>query len=471
MRHGLRYLQVTLGVCLVMSVGAASAQAYVYWTLSNGNAIGRANLDGTGVDHSLITGTGSPDAIAVDGSYIYWSDSIGGVSSIGRASLDGSGADPTWISDLPYPVTQIATDGTYIYWVDDHFYIARALLNGTDVNTSFIDTGGNSVGSLAIASGTLYFGSAKTIFTVPATGGEAPTSFLALSDGANPPPFVESLATASGYVYWTAVTSTFGAEIGASQLGAGQQHDLVSGAFLPGGVATDGRYLYWVEALGGVSGPGQIGRAQLDGGTAVTGVVHDFIYEPTLPGDVAVDAGIDPTRTTVTCQPPTVVTGQPTACTATVADSASTSPPAGTVSFSASGAFFTGGPCQLAPDAGGGGASCTVGANLTTPGPRSLTASYAGDAVHSPSSGATTVCSGASCAPKPRPKCDVPKLKGKTLAQARTALRKAHCALGKVKKPKHGRHLVVSATKPRAGTKLPSGSKVAVTLAARRRRR
>ena len=51
---------------------AARADAYVYWTNDNGT-IGRANLDGTGVNQSFITGLGtSPQGVAVDGAHAYW---------------------------------------------------------------------------------------------------------------------------------------------------------------------------------------------------------------------------------------------------------------------------------------------------------------------------------------------------------------------------------------------------------------
>jgi len=61
--------------------------------------------------------------------------------------------------------------------------------------------------------------------------------------------------------------------------------------------------------------------------------------------------------------------------------------------------------------------------------------------------------------------CIVPKLVGKKLGQAKAALRKAHCNLGKVLKPKHmkGRRrgaLVVKSSTPAAGTTLADGSPV-----------
>jgi len=69
--------------------------------------------------------------------------------------------------------------------------------------------------------------------------------------------------------------------------------------------------------------------------------------------------------------------------------------------------------------------------------------------------------------------CVVPKLKGRSKTAASKALKKAYCALGRVKrrkpaKPRHGKHKkaksVVVAQSRRPGTKLPRGSKVGITL-------
>lgn len=62
--------------------------------------------------------------------------------------------------------------------------------------------------------------------------------------------------------------------------------------------------------------------------------------------------------------------------------------------------------------------------------------------------------------------CVVPKVTGKTLAAAKSAIRKAHCAVGKVKtvsSAKKQRGKVVS-QRPGAGKKLPAGAKVSLTV-------
>jgi hypothetical protein len=67
--------------------------------------------------------------------------------------------------------------------------------------------------------------------------------------------------------------------------------------------------------------------------------------------------------------------------------------------------------------------------------------------------------------------CVVPSLKGDSLDGARSALRKAHCKLGRVTAP-HGGHgaLVVTGQSLKRGTKHPGETAVRVTLGAKRNR-
>ncbi len=70
---------------------------------------------------------------------------------------------------------------------------------------------------------------------------------------------------------------------------------------------------------------------------------------------------------------------------------------------------------------------------------------------------------------KPLPRCVVPKLKGKSLSQAKRLLSRAHCKLGKVHKPKARKHhklpvLVVTKSSPGSGASRPNGTKVGLTL-------
>src|SRR2546427_3863131 len=95
---------------------------------------------------------------------------------------------------------------------------------------------------------------------------------------------------------------------------------------------------------------------------------------------------VDPTSTSVSCSPGTVVVNQATTCTATVTDTASTgaTPPTGTVTFS------PGGSCTLS-NLSGASASCSVNITPSASGSLLVSASYVGDATHGTSSGSTSV--------------------------------------------------------------------------------
>ncbi|HEU5252352.1 MAG TPA: PASTA domain-containing protein [Solirubrobacterales bacterium] len=101
-----------------------------------------------------------------------------------------------------------------------------------------------------------------------------------------------------------------------------------------------------------------------------------------------------------------------------------------------------------------GTGSCVVTINADT----SVTAAFRADAVSPPPP------------PPPVVNCVVPKVKGKSLGKAKSALKAANCAVGKVTKPKKGKPkkgkgpLVVKSTKPAAGSTHPAGTKVNLTL-------
>ena len=71
-------------------VGIAVDGAHLYWSETESGTIGRANLDGSGVDEGLLTGLAGPVEVAVDANHIYWTNNS--ANTVGRAALDGSGA-------------------------------------------------------------------------------------------------------------------------------------------------------------------------------------------------------------------------------------------------------------------------------------------------------------------------------------------------------------------------------------------
>ncbi len=118
---------------------------HIYWTgmaFEEPNAIGRANLDGTGVRNNFITSKTSPFSLAIGGRHIYWTTPT---NAIVRAKLDGTGVRPKFITTDKGQPGSIAAGGGHIYWTNWAYWtnpvngelgsgwIARANLDGTGV--------------------------------------------------------------------------------------------------------------------------------------------------------------------------------------------------------------------------------------------------------------------------------------------------------------------------------------------------
>ena len=111
--------------------------SHVYWANHDNGTIGRANLDGTGVNQSFIAARAAPCGVAVDAAHVYWANPHG---TIGRANLDGTGADQSFIDSGSRLTCGVAVDGSHVYWANRGGIgsIGRANLNGTGVNASFV---------------------------------------------------------------------------------------------------------------------------------------------------------------------------------------------------------------------------------------------------------------------------------------------------------------------------------------------
>jgi hypothetical protein len=78
------------------SRGLGVDSRYIYWSNEYGSTIGRANLNGTGVNQRFITAANRPDALVIDSRYVYWAN--WGNGTIGRASLDGTGVNQSFLA-------------------------------------------------------------------------------------------------------------------------------------------------------------------------------------------------------------------------------------------------------------------------------------------------------------------------------------------------------------------------------------
>jgi hypothetical protein len=257
------------------------------------NNINRVNPDGTGYmanfvhvslpacDHDTSAMAGE-DAIAVDGSHIYWADTFAG--TIGRANLaDGSSPNAQFIvaSGGACSVLRstgprgLAVDSSHIYWTNpDLGAIGRANLDGSAPTQTFI-TGAQQPWAVAVSGPNVYWDNT--------TDAKGPTTIgHAQLDAAG--------ALIPGSVNQSFITGLTGT------------------GFTPNELAAQGGYLYFDN------GDGWIGKATSDG----TNVVHHLFlaYDPTdvntLPA-LAVDGGqASPTKTSVTCQPASLGVLDPT---------------------------------------------------------------------------------------------------------------------------------------------------------------
>jgi hypothetical protein len=125
--------------------GVTAYGPYLYW--GNAGTIGRANLNGSAVNQSFVpnnfdgTGPDRPYSVAVDGQFIYWADY--GANSIGRANIDGSNSDDSFIPNADPPSSKggpyaVAVTGQHIYWTTNVGTIAEANIDGSGVNLQFI---------------------------------------------------------------------------------------------------------------------------------------------------------------------------------------------------------------------------------------------------------------------------------------------------------------------------------------------
>jgi virginiamycin B lyase len=121
--------------------GITVAGGHIYWANPGPGTIGRSDLDGTNVNQEfipLILGACRPSAVAVGGGYVFWS--CEGGNTIGRANLDGSDPNPAFIVGAHVP-DGIAVAGGYVYWSNIPGHgdtIGRATINGTRVNHRFL---------------------------------------------------------------------------------------------------------------------------------------------------------------------------------------------------------------------------------------------------------------------------------------------------------------------------------------------
>ena len=401
------------GVCLPR--GLAVDDSHIYWAESwstNCGTIGRANLDGTGVDNRFLTipGYSVPSgawAVAVAGSYIYLVGDqtypLGGGRTISRADLDGANATP--LATVEDPIG-IAVDSSYLYWTDGSGgSVWRApLQNTTPQAWQRIVSGAVGPSGLGVEGWYLHWAnSGSGSIGRSGTDGSAPTeSFIT---GGNDPRGVAvdsaELLPTLAYVECLPQAVSIGeaSTCTATVLGTGAPST-------PSGTVT-----FRSDSSGSFSGAGSCTLSA----TSSSQSSCDVTYTPTqgsaahtitasYGGDQAYASSYEQTQLSVSVRSASVLVdcvsaaiglGSTSTCTVTVADASSgtTSPPGGIVNFSSDSAGSFNSPSCTLSAASASQSRCAV---MYTPtqmgsGTHTITTFYGGDQVHSWSHGNTSV--------------------------------------------------------------------------------
>ncbi len=197
--------------------------------------------------------------------------------AIARANLDGTGANQSFI---PVRGAGVAVDGSHIYWAEPRAgTIGRAKLDGTSVEPNFI-TGANNPQGVAVDGSYIYWTNAASGANGAGTIGRANLdgtgpnqSFIT---GANNP---QGIAVNSSYIYWANAGTQ---KIARANLDGTSPNQSFISVGNPQGVAVDSSYIYWTYNN---EGNGYIFRANLDG----TGATYLVSASAVAPG-IAVDS-------------------------------------------------------------------------------------------------------------------------------------------------------------------------------------
>ena len=248
------------------------AEAFLYWTNQSSDTIARANLDGSGVRQSFISGAGGPTGIAVDAQHVYWAN--GETRTIARADLDGTHVTETFISDVGSP-QGVAVGGGHIYWANGAGTIGRADVDGTNVDQTFLTVLGMPTG-IAVDATHLYWANQDrggAIGRADVDGTNVDQNFIS---GEGSP--TTGIAVDAGRIYWGS-----GGRISRARLDGTAVNSVFITGVNPYGIAVDNEHIYWANR------PDTIGRVNFD----TSGFTSGFISAAD-PYGLAVDSGNDP---------------------------------------------------------------------------------------------------------------------------------------------------------------------------------
>jgi low-density lipoprotein receptor class B len=240
---------------------------FVYWTNDTpGNSIGRAKINGTGLNDNFITGLNRPIGVAVDSKFIYWAD--WNANRIGRANLDGTGINLDFIPGV-HPEGIAVTSSAGIFWGNDtgtSDTIGHANIDGTNPVINFAPTGTSICGVAADQSFVYWLDNTNNkIGRVPVSGGAPDPNFISLPSGNGC-----GLAVDSSFLYWSARNSgSMLGSVGRVPVSGGTADPnfipaIPSGILFTPGPAVNSQYVFWSNPSS-TPGSGAIGRANING--------------------------------------------------------------------------------------------------------------------------------------------------------------------------------------------------------------
>lgn len=230
-------------------VGAATATVAV--VVRNRAATATAELTGTGGR------LGSPAPY----SHLYWSMADGSLFIVDKGPFAGKVVSPVVV--LP-TVNYLAVDDTYLYWSDgSDGSIRRRLLTGGP--STSLATGQNGPEGIAVDATNVYWANLQdgTIKTTPLAGGGAVTTLVDRQPG----PI--GIAVDASHLYWSTTAGT----INRATLAGGSQTQLASVQSNPAGVAVDANNVYWATNNGQLGSSGTISSVPLGGSGPTTATV------------------------------------------------------------------------------------------------------------------------------------------------------------------------------------------------------
>ncbi len=267
------------GFLPVSANGVAVDGSHVYWADPARGSIGRAAIDGSGVEADFASGLSHPRWVAVDGEYVYWTSpstaAEGDDGTIGRARLDGTGApEPEFIAGAGDP-QGIAVDAGHVYWANGFTHsISRAGIDGGDIEPGFHFIGSSEVPQgVAVDGSHIYWTTNNPLGFVSRSnldGSDEIFLFVGVSDE------VRGVAVAGDRVYWSTEGSQ---EIGRAALDLGEpEPQFIPAVGKAAGLAIDSSHLYW--AASGIGSPAK-DLYRYDAGS---GKLSDLTSDPDLAG-------------------------------------------------------------------------------------------------------------------------------------------------------------------------------------------